>query len=181
MNLLFVLAIMIFGASSCTLPTIIDPATYIVTMPTAYIFETTNAPPTFSLTWIPQATSTKIIRTPMPPPTRRATITPFDTPVPGPTIKAPVGGYKSQEEANCYHYDYSTYTYKFNVVSIKNYYNAQINLYEKLIQIDIRYNGALGSLARDRAQLKAYKNALTRDLNKLRKDWEAIVPAVCRY
>ena len=67
-----------------------------------------------------------------------------------------------------------------NVINTKNWYNIQINLYENLIRIDLQYDDALGQLASDRAQLKAYQKALARDLAKLKREWEAIVPAVCR-
>lgn len=139
-----------------------------------------------------------VLRTPYPPPTKRATITAMPSNTPMAKIKWPVPrafatativsiatevsnpiAPQYQPQDNCSIYADAKAQYKRNVAYYKSYYTPMIQLYQSWIDQDVMNRDAL-ALSKDTALLNREKKALSDALADQKKQYSAVVPKECR-
>ncbi len=138
------------------------------------------------------------LRTPYPPPTRRATITSMPSNTHLAKIRLPAAlfptstrvvivtkvsntttVFQSQPQTSCSIYARAKAQYKDNLAYYKAYYAPMIQLYQSWVDQDVNNRDAL-ALVKDTEKLNAQKNALSAAIADQKKQYNAVVPKECR-
>ncbi|MCX6082016.1 MAG: hypothetical protein NTW32_21015 [Chloroflexi bacterium] len=182
-NLAIIFSVAMFLFQACVLPTPTpdQSSAIIITIVVEVTRHTSNIIPS---------------RTPYPPPTQRATITPYPTASPIAPIKMPTSIVRSQppaqppaanspsnspviQQTNCSIYADAKAQYRSNVNFSNAYYGPPISMYQSWVERDIANRDAL-SLTQDQSSLAQAQNALSEALADQEKQYKAAVPKACR-